>query len=1024
MAQHTLIANSGIQLFAKEVEIDLNSNSKHLFHEWFDEENVETALEVVYQLPESKKVVTLAELEKCKAISPEGKLLATEQQILAIPDLEVVYQGDLQDAEGIFSLKLTDRHCSVDKFYNQWLPLPVMELGSSGEFKQGPYNWCRCKIIPKRAHQDTAANKLKADVVIAFDTRALYQQADDYAECPVFESNSEKSKDFKLCDKISLLLDFCSGRNVWVKNCLVELVHGVKNVDEIKMNNESDVTYRYAFLASYFLLVESLAKNLDLPTFRLLRDRDVENIDVDMVIDIGNSRTAALLFENGDFTKVQPLRLQNFTQIIKDGKVNRNDESFDMRLAFKRVSFGDNMLQDSEQFVWPSLVRLGKEAEYLTHLTTDLAEGDEILSTYSSPKRYLWDFKATREEWRCVRERPQDKAELPSITGVSNYFEDDGSVNQDGVGYGRHYSRRSLMTLAFMEIVSQARAQINEYQYREFNGRISSPRRIRKIILTCPTAMSHDEQVSLHGCLNDALFVLNQFNSQRDESSPVHLVEVVPDITRQDPDHPKWIFDEATCSQFVYLYGKMRETYLNNSFDLFKLYGKKRKNEQGLEAESLVVGSLDIGAGTSDIMVCRYDYNETIPSRLKPIPLFWDSFDYAGDDMMRVLISNLLLQGENGSIETNLKHKGLETNEIRSKLYSFFGQDHNNLSFKDRLLRRDFNLQVLVPVISYFMELLSKDVDYREVSYDDVFADLKPNADVTVHFNETFGIELEQIKWVYDKNIMALNIENSLSNLLENVATIMYANDCDIVLLSGRPTSLKPISEILQRFFPVAPNRLIAINKYRIGKWYPFANEYGVVSDSKSVVAVGAMIGYLASTSGGFNDFSLDLSELGSRLRPTTDYFVVKDANVSSSTAFITPNKHSGVVHVNSFPVYIGSRQFDMNLYPVRPFYVFDINQDKIAEQVRDNNPDLPEGAIIDRVRKNIGEILIKAPFSVTIERDDYQENKEQLRVTEVEGNQGETIATSNFSLVIQSLNDPDCYWLDSGAFNINISAR
>ena len=43
---YSLIANSGIQFFSKEIEIDLNDGFKQVFYEWFDEEQVEQRLYV------------------------------------------------------------------------------------------------------------------------------------------------------------------------------------------------------------------------------------------------------------------------------------------------------------------------------------------------------------------------------------------------------------------------------------------------------------------------------------------------------------------------------------------------------------------------------------------------------------------------------------------------------------------------------------------------------------------------------------------------------------------------------------------------------------------------------------------------------------------------------------------------------------------------------------------------------------------------------------------------------------------
>lgn len=1019
--EYPLIANSGIQFYVCDLTIDLNSKSKQIFHEWFDEEEVQTNLELAFLLKDSEKVVRMAELESCKFLNTDGSLKVKEEEVLANPNIEILHVGDIEDAEGIFSLRLNDeRHCKISSLLNQWLPLPYFELDALGNFKNGPYNWVRCKIIPKG---NTSKNEIEATLLVAFDTRSIYEEPDEYEECPSFISDSEKEKKFKLTNNALSLLDFCSGKNSWIRNYLLYLVHGVSDIEDIQIR---DKEYKYSFLATYLLIIDYITKQNALPTIRLMRDRDVKQMGVEMIIDIGNSRTAAILFEDGDFTKVKPLRIQNFTDPInKDGALNRTQESFDMRVAFQKVSFGENTMSGSTQFTWPSLVRLGAEAEFLTHETVSLAEGDEILSTYSSPKRYLWDYKARQEEWRCVKLSSDGKNEEPIIEGISNYFSDDGSITSDGFGVGLHYSRKSLMTFAFMEILSQAQVQINSFEYRDFHGKISTPRRLDKIILTCPTAMSKNEQFSLHESLKDAIFVLNQFNGNIDSTSIPVDVKVVPELSNKKENH-QWIFDEATCSQFVYLYGQFSETYLNNSKEFFDIYGKKRLSEDGQEKDSLVIGSLDIGAGTSDIMVCKYEYNFENSSRLKPIPEFWDSFDFAGDDMMKVLIENVLIQGRNGILENELSKRGKEDVEIKKALYQFFGGDRASLSFRDRTMRRDFNLQVCVPVISYFLDLLSKEEVYREISFDEIFANNMPSDTVLNHFNEHFGFQLKDIRWRYDSKVLSQNIEHTMNDILENVATIMYAQDCDIVILSGRPTSLRPIREIFLKYFDGEPDRLIILNKHRIGRWYPFADEFGYLTNSKSVVPVGAMIGYLASNAGGMNNFSLDLSELGEKLKPTTEYFILKDALVQQNKCFISPDSNDGTLTINSFPAYIGSKQFDLSLYPVRPFYVLEIDESNILDKIikKHSGSKLTDSEKQYLFKEYKDKLMSNAPLTFTLEREDYDENKEHLTISSIEGNENSDASVNDFALTIQSLNDPDCYWLDSGAFNINIKAN
>ncbi len=1022
MEELTLIANSGIQMITNRLKIDSDAVTKMLFHEWFDDEDtIEWNLEFAYQLKSSKKIVHLADLEFCHFVDSHGKLIVPENQVLANPNVmnKMIHDGNVQTwPNGLFYTRWGDNNCKVKYFFNQWIPIPYYEVNTENdEFRQGPYNWCRCKIIPDSDQQQQG--NLTATILFAFDTRSLYSKSENHLECPVF--GNEPQKTFRFCNSASLLLDFCSGENEWVRKNLMEIVHGVRRLQDIPFV-QGHGQHRYDFLASYLWLLEYMADNVDLPEITLIRDRDRENIPVEMIVDIGNSQTAAILFERQSFTEVEPLTLQNFTDPIKpDGTLNRTQKSFDMRVAFQKADFGLKSAVNSKQFIWPSMVRLGDEAQKLTHQTVSLEQGDEVFSTYSSPKRYLWDNKAMKEEWRCVKIAKDGKNELPNIEGISSYFQDNGDIEEDGLGYGYHYSRKTLMTLAFMEIIAQVNVQINSHEYRTFWGNTNKARYINKVVMTCPTGMSKAEQRSLHKCLEDALYVLEMFYTNNDPTYTPYHVRIVPDLNLDNNDTPQWMFDEATCSQFVYLYGALTETFQNYTKEFFRLYGKQRNNH-----DSLIIGSLDIGAGTSDITVCQYDYNENNPSRLRPIPLFWDSFDTAGDDMLRVLISNILLQGEEGILEQELmKKRGWDEDKARRTMHRFLGSDSTDKSFKDRILRRDFTLQVLVPIMNHYLQLLGDGESYREIDYQDFFFDIEPSKEVCEKFTKMFGFSLQEIRWSYDSAILSRQIRRAMDELLQKVATILYSYDCDIILLSGRPTSLPPIKETFLKYMPVTPNRLVIMNKHRIGRWFPFADEFGYLnnSKSKSIVPTGAMIGYLASNIGGYKDFSLDLSVLGEKLKPTTDYFLLNDRMVQTNPCFITPTQRKGKITVNTFPQYIGAKQFDLSLYPVRPFYVLEVNDERIKASIKSQHPDedLTDKDIQNYVEQYKEDLLRHCPLTFSIERPDTNEEKEVLTIESVEGFDRETLDSDDFLLSIQSQNDPDCYWLDSGAFDINI---
>ena len=123
-------------------------------------------------------------------------------------------------------------------------------------------------------------------------------------------------------------------------------------------------------IARYKAFVE-LIHGLDLLPKFVVVDRSTEPrpvpIDVDLVIDLGNSRTCGLLIEaqpdqlGADITQAVKLQLRDLSrpELVYS-------EPFDSRLEFSRASFGRDHLSlrsgRAEAFAWPTIVRVGPEA--------------------------------------------------------------------------------------------------------------------------------------------------------------------------------------------------------------------------------------------------------------------------------------------------------------------------------------------------------------------------------------------------------------------------------------------------------------------------------------------------------------------------------------------------------------------------------------------------------------------------------------------------------------------------------------
>lgn len=1033
-----LIANTGIQFFTTTLNVDLTSNFKMYFHEWFDIESEQLKLEIAHYFSEDEIWVKKHDLSLLGYLD-KGDVLEKweniQQDFLSEGFLPIKIETDDFQDSGCFIESINK--IKWNSFENIWLPLPLF-LKNNNRSEFGPTNWCRFMLIPSEI---TSKNRLY-NILIAFDTRTHFSdegfENEDLNETPVFANNYDTPKSYALCDNEFMLVDYCSEafKCEWVDEYILKIFHNVTSINELKVRKP-----KLSYLAQYLFIIKYIQWLNIVPQITLYSNKSVAYGSVDLVIDIGNSRTCAVLFDNSDFSKTSPLQLQDFSSPVTENELNKHANSFDMRMAFRSVDFGKGLGRiGSKQFIYPSIVRLGIEGSRLIHGAINMNTGAEKTSTFSSPKRFLWDTKPQKKEWEFVRLEGEEVKPF-YIKGVSEQLNIDGSLNTEGNGgVLMYYSRKTLMTFAFIEILAQAQMQINSYEQRRHWGHETIPRKIGRVIITCPTAMSNVEQIALRKCAEDAAIILERFYNgtynriidEQDERSKIQVIPSVKNLARKDV-HIEWGYDEATCAQFVFLYAEIGKRYLRKAEEYFDFYGKIRQDLPHYNKKSLTIGSVDIGAGTTDIMIAAYKHdNKSAHCTLTPVPLFWESFYKAGDDLLKNLIHQLIIEGKYSPLEQKLKSLGKTVEQIVELNNDFFG-GNNGMSFLNRQLRSDFNLQISVPIVSYYLELLKNEsLESKVLSFNDIFKRNKPSKNILTHFKYHFDFDLESVQWLYQRNVVTAIIEKTFDTLIGKISSLFSHYQCDIVLLSGRPTSLSPVTDLFLKYYAISPNRLKTMNNYRVGRWYPEDKRYkfldgnGYFTNPKSIITTGAMIGNLASNGHSLEGFALNLDELVEKLSPTTEYFGKLDEDTLEFTdTIISPDNNYATIEVilsKEQPIRLACRQLNTPSYPTRPFYVFDFNIDKIEEKIKgslDNEEDL--NTIQNGVQKEIDKIIKKCPLRITLERD-YQDDKELLTIISVETYEGDEINKNLFTLQVQSMHEPEDFWLDSGIFNLNTS--
>ena len=149
-----------------------------------------------------------------------------------------------------------------------------------------------------------------------------------------------------------------------------------------------------------------------------------------------------------------------------------------------------------------------------------------------------------------------------------------------------------------------------------------------------------------------------------------------------------------------------------------------------------------------------------------------------------------------------------------------------------------------------------------------------------------------------------------LAGVLEELSSVIAQYDCDTLLLTGRPSKLDVVHDLIMNSVPISPDGVISLGGYRIGNWYPFTDHLAMIRDPKTTVSVGGVIALLGHLNR-LPSFRLDASHL-LQVNSTVRYVGAMESNghrVLDDALAITPQSDEGTVSFNGNPVIVGFRQ-------------------------------------------------------------------------------------------------------------------
>ena len=913
--------------------------------------------------------------------------------------------ADVRVPEPTFSVSLKD---IIGLFEKRWLPLPYLREQQQSHYANGPTNWARGYFVDITDRSDSSAQvKESHRLVVAFDTGLLpHREGGEYLAPS--EDDAKAGRLFSLATDPADSQHFVNA--AWISEWLFELYadrirarnkRPGRAIDDEEITAEMIEMYgaNCVDIASYiaFLDVLRLAQVLVPVKFTdVTTNQNITAIDVDLVLDLGNSRSCGIVIEDNpddgfSLEKASELRLRDLSRpefIYQD--------PFESWVEFAQASFGKDHFSPlsgrSDAFQWPTIARVGGEAARLA----SLREGNSGNTGMSSPKRYLWDDRKRVQPWRFNRGAEQDGGEpfakdgafaaLINSEGVPRHTLDKSDPNNLPPVEAK-YSRSSIVTFALSEIFYHANLMVNSPEYRRQKGHYSVPRTLRRIILTMPTAMTKPERDILRKRAQHAIEMTMKLLGRSIEAGP-------------KLDMP---LDEASATQLVYLYAEIARNFNGDARGFFELMKMPRVDDP--RPERFRLATIDIGGGTTDLVITDFEAVGTgTAANIRPSAVFREGFNVAGDDILRrVVHDHVLLVVQNAIAAAGVPGASDLIEEV-------FGGDSAGKVISDSVERQQLVMEVLVKIGlailgAYENSQVEEITQPVDLGFEDVFGvDLPPPERVLLNFNNKViargGVEfdLRKLRFPINRQGIRRTISNTLGNAVPALCEVIRSYDCDVLLLSGRPSRLPAIRELVMSHRPVTPDRIIPLHHYRVGDWYPFRDNNLRIDDPKTTAVVGAMIGAVAS--GRLAGFGLLINEYR---HVSTARFIGKidaEQQIKNQDVYFADvdleDVEQGLPDTTApfaNKIVIGFRQLLIERWPASQLYVLDYRDDRTAQRLRAGDP-------------------LRVKFSIVSKRD---ESTETLRIDEIVTEGGDSVANAQLILRLQTLQDQNGYWFDTG---------
>ena len=757
-----------------------------------------------------------------------------------------------------------------------------------------------------------------------------------------------------------------------------DIVNAYKNHENYRKGYTSPyINLREGEVASFECQFEGKKLNIGDNKFELIvKLPGGQTRDIDVILDLGNTRTAGLLFEH-DHTAFNPNNFKAAFKVLRikpdpqSGEYNTLDDveagiaqswmvlhqlehqvyqqsganqEVEPKPILKEIKVDDVKVNQEkfifittkitydvigklikripQMFMQLSPVLLGDQAERqfnLPYAKAMIAVGAKIQQ--SSPKRYYWDdvpsdnvwWNMLLNEWDpSYNSSPQNNAFLPYLQGEMLRF-----INQNG-------------------------------KIMDFN----QDKEPWECPLTCPTEPNYPRQSTLTWFL---LHILELAYSQSNTSFTQGAVFIPHRLKRVLITYPAgWtkdevgayrercqealdIFsqtnvykgiksdlrlemvpatqtpDEAVAGQLPIVFSEIIRYPTQKVSKWIKVFGKKRK-----DCETIRIMNFDIGGGTTDISIIEYKDNAPVNSKvalniLKTTLLFKDSKSIAGDELVKRIIEKYILGGL-----LNKKNIG-DINIIKGQFTKIFTNPEDE-AIRSRIIRTcliPLAIKVLTSAGTENTTFSPREAGINQNNWNEFLNFIDVNLE---------AIPISQTCFSFNNAELNDLIEELYSTLFMNSAIYAAAYDIDMLIFSGKTSELPHIKNMAQKYVPIDNSRILFSKGYKAGQWYPFADSKGYITDAKTVTVVGAAL-YYALSNGFIAGWQISTNNNVAERNEWGEY------SEMLGTHEIFMDKQTDIVSIDVLPNTIMARRLNIASSP-EPVYKFISHDETIGHEL------------------------------------------------------------------------------------------